>query len=345
MSQPAFKTSQSEQPYYKTPEYRSLSDSISALLHSAKTVFSIAHPFPDGDSIGSQLALHHYCIAKGKKSYCLNFDPLSEQLSWLPGTSDLVSDLPDCMQCDLGFLMETTDIVRMGDRTRFFSRANKLVHLDHHIGVKGLGHINILDNKASSTCEILYNILSSSGKRLSKEVMESLYLGIMTDTGNFRYSNTTPRAHEIAAKMVKSNLDIDGIYRIVYEETTLTRINIHGITMSRAATDGSGKIAYSWLTQSDLKHAHAKETDADGCVKHLCGIRDIEAAIFFKETETGRIKVSLRSIHSLNVRDISTTLGGGGHIQAAGAEIDGPMDDAIKKVLDLTVSQLNFTDN
>ena len=302
------------------------------LMH-ARNLFCIAHPFSDGDALGSQLALYHFCRALGKTCICLNFDPLPDQLSWLSGSDQCKNDLPADMQFDLAFLMETTEARRMGDRISFFPRAKTRVHLDHHVGVVGLGNINLLDEGASSTCEILYNILERTGVKLDLECREALYVGIMTDTGNFRYNNSTPRSHEIVARLIGNDLSVDDIYKKVYEHTSYNRVVMHGMVMARTRRLLDGKIVVSWLKLEDFVHTGAAEVDADGAIRHLSGISGNEVALLFKECEDGKIKVSFRSTGNVDVMAISRQFNGGGHRLASGAQLDGSIDEVMDRVI------------
>jgi bifunctional oligoribonuclease and PAP phosphatase NrnA len=322
------------------PAYDGRLVEIRKLLTQARSVFSLAHPFSDGDALGSQLALHHFCRAAGKRSIPLNFDPLPDQLNWMTGVGDLAADLPPGETFDLAFLMETTEASRMGDRTRFFTRATHCIHLDHHIGVAGLGMVNLIDESASSTCEILYNILAGMGTPLPLTVLESLYVGIMTDTGNFRYSNATPRAHEIAAEMIRAGLAIPDLFRRVYESASLARVAIHGLAMSRTEADCHGRLVWSWLSQDDFVRRQATEVDADGCIRHLCTISGAEIALLFKTTGDGRIKISFRSLGRFDVLELSRRFGGGGHRLAAGAQVTGELADIRDQVISATKAVL-----
>ncbi len=307
---------------------------ILSLLESAGSVFSIAHPFSDGDALGSQLALHRFCLARGKRSWCLNFDPIPDQLSWLYKPGELVESLPAGEKTDLAFLMETTDVARMGDRARLFDRAVTRIHLDHHVGVKGLGDLSILADGVSSTCEILYPILKAADPDLPLEILEPLYVGILTDTGNFKYSNTTRRAHEIAGEILAAGLDVYAVYKKIYESNSLNRVLIHGTAMSRARFHGTGGLIYSWLTLEDFTRIGASEVDGDGCITHLVNVVGVEAALLFREREDGTTKVSLRSTGNVDVQRISKVFGGGGHKLAAGANLPGPLRAAIEAMLD-----------
>ncbi len=287
-------------------------------LRKARRVFSIAHPYSDGDALGSQLALHHWCRAAGKECVTLNFDPIPPQISWLPGSEFLTDKLPDG-EFDLGFLMETTEASRMGDRTQYFRCAKRCIHLDHHLDVPGLGEINLLDPAASSTCEILYNIFCEMDIPLNVDMMSALYVGIMTDTGNFRFPGTTPRSHEIAAKMISAGLKVSPIFKRVYETNDWRRVVLHGISMERATRHFNGKLITSWLTLDDFTRLGATEIDADGSVAPLTTIAGAEVIVMFRELDPRTIKASFRSTGRVDVQAICKTFGGGGHKLAAGA--------------------------
>ena len=325
---------------WPSPEYDRQIALICEKLEKARNIFCIAHPYSDGDALGSQLALYHWCRAAGKNCVVLNFDPLPEQISWLRGSEVCQNHLPEDIDFDLAFLMETTEARRMGDRVEFFKRAVETVHLDHHIEVKGLGSINLLDEKASSTCELLYNILERTGVELNRECCEALYVGIMTDTGNFRFNNSTPRSHEIAAHLIARGLVVDDIYKLVYENTNYLRVVIHGMVMARAKSFNAGKVVASWLALDDFSRIGATEVDADGAIRNLSCIRGIEAALLFKEIEGGKVKVSFRSTGRVDVMEVSRKFNGGGHRMASGAQIDGKLEEVMNAVVSAVAEAL-----
>ncbi len=329
---------------WPSPEYDQQIDIICEKLMAAQNLFCIAHPYSDGDALGSQLALYHFCQATGKNCVCLNFEPLPEQLSWLEGADKVTSELAENMSYDLAFLMETTEAKRMGDRVEFFARAKETVHLDHHIGVKGLGSINILEEQASSTCEILYNILEKTGVKLNLECRQAIYVGIMTDTGNFRYNNSTPRSHEIVAALIDQGLVVDDIYKKVYENTNYKRVVMHGIVMGRAKSLCNGKLITSYLKKEDFDSIGADEVDSDGAIRNISNIRGIEAALLFKEVEGGKVKISFRSTGRLNVMEISKRFNGGGHKLAAGAQLDGEMNAVMHEIEQVVSEAINNGD-
>ncbi|HQB82517.1 MAG TPA: DHHA1 domain-containing protein [Candidatus Rifleibacterium sp.] len=330
---------------WPSPDYDRQIDLICEKLDKARNIFCIAHPYSDGDALGSQLALYHWCRAAGKNCVVLNFDPLPEQISWLRGAEVCQNYLPEDVEFDLAFLMETTEARRMGERVEFFKRATTTVHLDHHIGVVGLGSINLLEEKASSTCEILYNILERTGVELNRECREALYVGIMTDTGNFRFNNSTPRSHEIIARLIGSDLIVDDIYKLVYENTNYHRVVIHGTVMARTRSFNDGKVVASWLALDDFTRIGATEVDADGAIRNLSCIKGIEAAILFKEVEGGKVKISFRSTGKIDVMEVSRRFNGGGHRNAAGAQIDGKLEDVMQTVVAAVAEALPAGDN
>jgi phosphoesterase RecJ-like protein len=308
---------------------------IARRLMAANSVLSMAHPFADGDAIGSQLALHHFCLAHGKTSTVLNFDPIPEPLQWLPGLRDAVGTLNHHDSFDLFFLMETTDRSRMGDRMKLLPHARYSIHIDHHPGVDGLGDLNYHDEKASSTCEMLYEVLQLTGRPLSRETLTCLYVGLITDTGNFRFTNTTPRAHTIAGEIIQQGIDIAGLFKKVYEANPFSKVLIHGLVMSRTRLVQDFPISYSWLKDQDFQDLNATAVDSDGAINHLCTISGVEVAAMFREQGSGDIKISLRSNGQVNVQAVCKQLGGGGHRQAAGAQMSGSLENAIATTIAL----------
>lgn len=322
---------------WPSAEYNNIIDEICEKLNKAKNIFTIAHPYADGDALGSELALYHYCKALGKNCVVLNFEPVPEQLSWMEGYDICVNKLPEDVDFDLAILMETTEARRMGDRVELFKKAKDCIHLDHHINVPGLGNINLMDEKASSTCEILYNILEKTGIPLPKACREALYVGIMTDTGNFRYNNSTARAHEVVAKILGDDILVDEIYKLVYENTNYNRVVVHGLTMARAQSYYNGKLVFSHLKLEDFEKLGASEVDADGAIRNLSCIKGIEVAILFKENPDNSVKVSLRSTGNIDVMAIAKEFQGGGHILAAGVTIKGCMSEVQNTIVNACI--------
>ncbi|MFZ2956117.1 MAG: bifunctional oligoribonuclease/PAP phosphatase NrnA [Candidatus Ozemobacteraceae bacterium] len=317
----------------RNPERELVLEPIRALLLDASSVLSIAHPFGDGDALGSQLALHYFAQSLGKRSVMLNFDPLPATLRWPKGVSEMTDHLADDDQFDLIFLMETTEASRMGDRTVFFKRARTAIHLDHHVDVKGLGDRNLLDPKASSVCELLFDLLAYTGHPLPADTIKALYIGIMTDTGNFRFPSTTRRCHEIAGWMIDHGVEHARLFKRVYEVNSYSRILLHGAVMSRAQRCHDGKIAHSSLALDDFARLGATPVDADGAVNQLVSIVGVEAAVLFREVEGGAVKASFRSSGHVDVQEVAKKLGGGGHRLAASATVPGPLIDSERQVL------------
>jgi phosphoesterase RecJ-like protein len=162
----------------------------------------------------------------------------------------------------------------------------------------------------------------------------------MTDTGNFRYNNSTSRAHEVISKILGNDLIVDDIYKVVYENTGLNRVVIHGLTMSRTKSDYNGKIVSSWLTLDDFTKYGASEVDADGAIRNISCINGIEIALLFKENPDNRVKVSLRSTGNIDVMAIAKQFEGGGHILAAGVTLKGRMEEVKTKIIEACIEAI-----
>ncbi|HMM60327.1 MAG TPA: DHHA1 domain-containing protein, partial [Candidatus Rifleibacterium sp.] len=188
-------------------------------------------------------------------------------------------------------------------------------------------------------------ILERTGVELNRECREALYVGIMTDTGNFRFNNSTPRSHEIIARLIGSDLVVDDIYKLVYENTNYHRVVIHGTVMARTRSFNDGKLVASWLALDDFTRIGATEVDADGAIRNLSCIKGIEAAILFKEVEGGKVKISFRSTGKIDVMEVSRRFNGGGHRNAAGAQIDGKLEDVMQTVVAAVAEALPAGDN
>jgi len=299
-------------------------------IKKAKSVIILTHTDPDGDAIGSMIAVHLALKGMGKKTamYCNN--PVPEMYQFLP-ESGKVKDSLGKGKFDLAVAVDCGDAKRVDDGIKLKALARTVVNIDHHPDNTKFGDINLIE-KISSVSETLFKLFKKMKVKITKDIATCLYTGIMTDTGNFQYDLTTADTLEAAASLARAGAEISRIAMAVYETKTLSSVRILGAAMYRLETSTSGKVAWTVLPKQLMDSLEAKSEDLTGLVDNIRAIKGVEVAVLFREEEDG-IKVNFRSKLKVNVSDIAKALGGGGHIRASGAIVQGKLDDVKEKVL------------
>ena len=299
-------------------------------IQKAKSVLIVTHTDPDGDAIGSMLAMCLALKGSGRKISMYCRDKVPEIYKFLP-QSDKVKHSISKVKFDIAIAVDCGGENRVGKGIKLKALADAVINIDHHPDNTEFGDINFIE-KISSVSEILFRLFSEMGIRITKEIAACLYAGIMTDTGNFRYDYTTARTLDTAAFLARAGADISGIAMAIYESKTKSSVKVLGAAMYRLETSKSGKVAWTILPQKLMDSIGAKSEDLTGLVDQIRSIKGVEVAVLFRE-EDDRIKVNFRSKFKVNVSDIAKKLGGGGHIRASGAILQGSLENAKDKVL------------
>jgi bifunctional oligoribonuclease and PAP phosphatase NrnA len=301
-------------------------------MMGAEYITLACHINPDGDALGSMLALALALEGIGKKVARLCQDAVPLGYRFMPG-SQLVAKHPPTGWTPLVAVGLDCDAEhRLGTIAPFVLGAPCIVDLDHHTGSGPFGHIRVLDSEASSTAQVVFELLPYLGVELNRDIATCLLAGIIFDTGAFRFSNTSPATFEAAAVLVSAGADPDTIHQAMFDNRPFSNVKLLGRALINALTDGS--VAWSALTRKDFRETGAEETETEGVVNNLMAIRDISAAALFRETAHG-VKVSLRSRNGIDVAEIARHFGGGGHVKAAGCTVQKPMAEAMAEVLAL----------
>lgn len=298
-------------------------------IRSAKSVILLTHEDPDGDAIGTMLAVYFGLKSIGKKVSMYCKDPVPEIYEFLPGSDTVSNDLGG--KFDLAIALDCGDIDRINGKADIKKLARTLVNIDHHPDNTKFGNINHIEG-ISSVSEIIYKLFTTMKIKITRKIAECLYTGIMTDTGNFRYDYTTADTFAAAEALTRAGARISKIAMAVYETKTLSSIRILGAAMYRLETSSTGKVAWTVLPKQLMDSMGAKDEDLTGLVDHIRSIKGVEVAILFREEEDG-IKVNFRSKFTVNVSAIAKALGGGGHVRASGAVLTGKLDEVKEKVL------------
>ncbi|MBO9531802.1 MAG: DHH family phosphoesterase [Solirubrobacteraceae bacterium] len=297
-------------------------DQVVATLRDAARVLLVTHTHPDGDALGSLTALR------------LALDHIGTPVDVFQSEEDLV--LPDELEPFRAEAPVDESTVRFDDRVVVFldcgnaSRSTlggrleemgTIVNIDHHHDNTGFGTINLLDFDASSTAEIVWDLVGRLGAPLTEPIAEALYVGLITDTGRFSYENTTPRAHQMAAELLAAGIDVTAIRRRLYEDIGPGKLHLLRYALDSFVLHGGGSVISARITAADFDAAGATEAQSEGIIDVIRGVRGVRIAALARELETraGSFKVSLRAADpTVDVSAIARAGGGGGHPQAAG---------------------------
>ncbi|WP_303720945.1 bifunctional oligoribonuclease/PAP phosphatase NrnA [Malonomonas rubra] len=302
---------------------------IVELIHSSKSFLVVSHENPDGDAIGSTLGLANALREMGKVVVALNIDGVPQIMSFLPDCEQLVTELPSGAQFDVAFVLDSGELKRAGVPVQ--ECCNTLVNIDHHPH-SAFGDICYLDTKASATAVMIDRVLNACNYQMSLDVAKCLYLGILSDTGSFRYSSANPEAFSVAGRLVEMGVDPWEIASCLYESLAPERMRLLGLVLPTLEISECGRYASVAMTEEILKESGASEEHTDGFVNYPRAVRGVEVALFFRQVSPEAYKVSFRSRGTIDVGSMARELGGGGHHNAAGATVDGTLADVRIKV-------------
>lgn len=322
-----------------------LHSDIIKTIKNSKNIIIISHSNPDGDAIGSMLGLFNYINSKGIKVKNLLVDPVPANLKFLKGSELIEKYTPEkhntfLKKSDLIILVDLNDITRVRELEKqvIESPAYKIV-IDHHPYPKDFANLYYVNPDASSTGELIYNILKSdSDFKIDKAVSEALYSAIVTDTGSFRFSNTTSKVHKIIAELIDYGADPYELYDRIYNQSLPNIIKLLGLALSNLKMFFNGKVCIMQISESDFRKTNTSFRDTEFFVERTLSIQGVLIGILLTEVkERNEIKISLRSKREISVSNVASALGGGGHMNASGANIK---NMSLAEALDMVVRQL-----
>jgi phosphoesterase RecJ-like protein len=283
-----------------------------------------SHARPDGDSIGSQLALAYALRSLGKTVRVVNRDPAPEPYRALPGVDGIEIAAEVTGDYDAAIVMECSDLGRtgVGGLDRHF-----VINIDHHPGNAGYGALNWFDPGAAACGEMVFDLVRAMGVPLSLEIATHLYLAILTDTGSFHFSNITARTFEICRQLVEAGVNPAAMARLVYDSSHVGRLKLLGTLLNTMQLDPTGRLAVLHVSGASVAAAGGTWDDTDGLINTPLSAARVRAVVFLKEVEPGRFRVSLRSKGDIDVGAVARHFGGGGHKNAAACSVDGRQDD------------------
>ncbi|HEX2445940.1 MAG TPA: bifunctional oligoribonuclease/PAP phosphatase NrnA [Vicinamibacterales bacterium] len=309
-------------------------DRIRDAILSRRRFLVTSHARPDGDSIGSQLAMAFALRDLGKQVVIINRDEPPAHYLDFPGVDEIL--IADAVDPALGafdalIVMECGDLSRpaVAGLDRFFA-----INIDHHVGNSMYGALNWFDQSASACGELVLELVDALGVRLSPEIATHIYLAILTDTGSFHHSNITPRTFDICRRCTEAGVNPAAMARWVFDSNSYGKLKLIGALLNSMRLADSGRLAILRLDPGMLESAESTLNDTEGLINLPLTAREIQAVVFFKALEPGEVRISLRSKYDVDVRAVAVKYGGGGHTNAAGFTLRGPEDHVRAQVID-----------
>src|SRR5581483_6730301 len=324
-------------------------DAVTAALRDNDRFLVVTHENPDGDALGSMLGMTLGLRELGKDvvMYLAGDGPLPGEFGFLP-LGELRRRLPDDLEDRVLLAVDCANERRIGPGREPLERARAVVNVDHHHDNSRFGNVNLIVPDASSTAEIVRDLLAKLGVPLTPDVAEALYVGLVTDTGRFQYTNTSPKALRLAAELVEAGADVHGIFRNVYETVQFAKLKLLARALDRAQLYEGGRLVISFLLRSDFEDAGAVEPYSEGIIDYLRQAEGAELVALIREPPTDggpTHRISLRSSKDeVDVSAIARQRGGGGHRQAAGFSSERPVDEIVAFIREAFVAQTHDED-
>ncbi len=311
-------------------------------LKKSSHILVATHTNPDGDAIGSLIAMGLSMDALNKKTTLYSESPIPAVYRFLPGVHRVVHHISSA-DYDLAVILDCGNLQRIGTAVSTVNQIPVIANIDHHITNTGFGHIQLIDTSACATAEIIYKLIKEMDVPINRAIATSIYTGILADTGSFRFSNTNKAAFAISREMVELGVDPYDIAQHVYGTYSLNRIKLLNLALDSIEISKNGKLSIMTLTKDMFDKTHTQPEDVDGFINYARRIEDVKVAALIQENRNGignlqnsnRFHVSLRSDGTIDVAVIASSFGGGGHSTASGFNIDSTLSEIKSKILHL----------
>jgi phosphoesterase RecJ-like protein len=301
-------------------------------LQRASSILIGTHLNPDGDALGSALAMSFYLDSLEKDSEVICHHNAPRNLRFLPGLSRL-RQVPRESKYDLGIVLDLDSIERLGSTAEFFETCERLLVIDHHVPISKPGDLRIIDTTAPATAVILTRLLVELGARFTPEISTCLLTGIVTDTGSFRFRNTSPESLSLSAFLLERGGDLTLVQEEIFQSKSLASARLLGRALETMRLECNNQIAWSVLSSRDFELAEASDEDTEGFVNEMLFITSVQMAALVREPKPGKARVSIRSRGDYDVAEVARTFGGGGHKNAAGCTIEAPLEEAEEQLV------------
>jgi bifunctional oligoribonuclease and PAP phosphatase NrnA len=307
---------------------------IHELIEKHHSFLIVAHERPDGDAVGSTLAFYHMLRGLGKDAVVYSQDPTPGSYLFLPGSGQIVQELPSVKNFEVAIILDCGNIERVGSQAEKIAGIPHLINIDHHVSNGKFCGGSLIDPDASSTGELLFRLIRYSHIDLTKDIATCLYAAILTDTGGFRYGNTRSSSLLVAAELVEGGADPQWISENIYESDPAGRMRLLSMVMSTLILEEEGTIGSLVVTQKAIADAEALPEHTEGFVDLPRSIKGVQISILYVEMLDGRFKISLRSKGKINIEKVARFFGGGGHANAAGCRVSGELADIRRRVIE-----------
>lgn len=319
-------------------------------LEQSHDLLVVSHENPDGDAVGSLVAMALALNGIRKNVTLLNVSPIPAVYRFLPEVDRIVRRIGPTTLFDTAVVLDCADLNRVGDAGERLDRIPVLINIDHHVTNSGFGHLAWVDTEACSTAEIIYRFIKRMGIDITQEIATAIYTGILTDTGSFRFANTNRAAFSICDEMIAKGVDPYTVAQHVYGTYSLGRIKLLNLALDSIEISKNGKLSFMTLTRQMLKDTGTQPEDIDGMINYAKRIQNVRVAVLIQEgvnggtsgSDTHPFHVSLRSDGAVDVAKLAAAYGGGGHRRAAGFTIKGNLPeikDAISRWLETSAPE------
>jgi bifunctional oligoribonuclease and PAP phosphatase NrnA len=301
-------------------------EQIVAEIAASKSFIVTTHENPDGDAVGSSLALANYLRRLGKDVTVHFCDPVPDIYQFLPLSDTVATTIPD-RDFDICFVLDVGEFRRAGKELTEFQRIGKFINIDHHLSCEEFGALNLIDSQACATGALIYRIIRGAGDEIDYDTALCIYTAVITDTGSFRYSNSNPEAFAIAGEMIARGVNAWFIAERLYESQPRQRLELLALSLGTLQVSPRGDLAAIAVTLDMYEKTGTSAELTDGFVNYPRSIQGVEVAVFFREIRTGFFKVGFRSKGKVDVSALAAYFGGGGHHNAAGCNMAGTLDE------------------
>lgn len=306
----------------RTMNNRNQLNEVLSALNGAGSALLFCHLSPDGDTLGSAMALKIRLERMGKKAWIMVDGDVPSRLSFLPQADSILKPEDEAPQAELAVSIDVSSPDRMGRCQPLFEQFAHTVQIDHHGTNPGYAGANLVDGKAPATAVVLYRVLQQTGLPLTREEAVCLYAALSTDTGNFIYESTSAESFRMMADLLDAGLPLAQYSRVLFRQKEVAFVRLLGQTLPGLRLLADGRIAGLTLTQAQMEAAGAAPGHTDGLVDYAIDLEGVKLAYFARELDDGRVKVSLRSLEPFHVDGVAASLGGGGHQLAAGVTLN-----------------------
>ena len=302
-------------------------------INEGRSFLITAHVRLDGDALGSELAMYLMLKKLGKDVVVYNQDHTPERYRFLPSAQNIVHNINNVEQYDVGIVLDCSDLARVGDEEDKIGKIKRLINIDHHISNNGFCSLKMLDAHASSTGELVFRLMREMRFKMSKDICTNLYSAIITDTGSFRYSSTTNETFFAVGNLVENGADPQWIAENVYENDSPARLKLLAKAMATLSLDLESKVGSLVVTQKDLLETGAAWEHTEGFVDIPRTVGGIEVSVLYTQRGENNFKLSLRSKAKVNVEKVAKKFGGGGHIHASACWMKGDIESIKSQII------------